>query len=84
MGISPGCEARQRKTANSGLNKKAGVIALNHSVTFLTRTYLNINKTVYLTCRCKERSDEAIHGVEAAMDCRGASRLTMTISLIYI
>ena len=42
----------------------------------MIRTCLKINRNIILDCRCEERSDEAIHGVEASMDCHAPQRGT--------
>jgi len=48
---------------------------------YTNKAYLKNNKYVKIARHCEEQSDEAIHGIEAAMDCRGASRLAKTRSL---
>ena len=46
----------------------------------MIRICKKINGNVKFACHCGERSDETIHGIEAAMDCHGAKhrRLAMT------
>ena len=48
----------------------------------MIQAYLNYNKNVKITRHCEERSDEAIHGIESSLDCRGATRLAMTTSFL--
>ena len=45
----------------------------------MIRICKKINGNVKFACHCGERSDETIHGIEAAMDCRVPLSLAMTI-----